>query len=119
MYAKAEVAEQYKQAVRQLLKFPRVAYHKGRVSGLGAALDCLGVNSDERREIRETCEEGVLDERAQEDVGPGDVNYDEEGFVIEQDHKRLQPELEQQAEQEELDAVERPASQARVQEANR
>ena len=103
MYARAEVAEQYKQAVRQLLKFPRVAYHKGRVSGLGAALDCLGVTSDERREIRETCEEEVLDERAQEDVGPGDVNYDEEGFVIE----------------EELDAIERPASQARVQEASR
>lgn len=33
-----------------------------------------------------------------EDKGPGDVSYDEEGFVIEEDIKRLQPELERQAE---------------------
>lgn len=93
-----EVGERYKEAVKQLVLFPSVAYHKGRVSGLEAALECLGVNSGERIKMFEACEEEVKDEEASRAIGPGDVNYDEEGFVIE----------------EELDATERPVSQARV-----
>lgn len=102
MNATQEVREQYKQAVRAYIdakKHPDITpFFAGRVSGLGIALDCLGVNSDNRYEMRKACEEQVKDESAQEDVGPGDVSYDEESFVIE----------------EELDAIERPASQARV-----
>lgn len=94
----AEVREEYKQAVRQHTRNP-TEFYEGRMSGLEAALSCLGVDDDKIREMYETCEEEVLDERAQEDIGPGDVSYDEEGFVIEQ---------------EELDAIERPVAQAQV-----
>ena len=128
MNATQEVREQYKNATRNLIRHLNagdmplnVKFYEGRTSGLSIALSCLGVNDDEVREMYNACEEEAKDERAQEDVGPGDVNYDEEGFVVEQDLPQLQPKLEQQAEQtfteqEELDAIERPASQAQVEE---
>ena len=99
MYARAEVSEQYKQAVRELI-LQRSDFNRGRMSGLATSLGCLGVSISEISEMCHICEEEVKDERAQEDVGPGDVSYDEEGFVIEK----------------ELDAIERPVSQAQIEE---
>ena len=105
MNATQEVREQYKQAARTYIehintkdRFRGIEFYEGRLSGLDVALSCLGVTSDEIREMYAECEEQVKDEKANEDIGPGDVSYDEEGFVTEV-HKRLQPELEQQAEQ--------------------
>ena len=114
MNAMQEVREQYKQAVKQTIRYPRVAYHKGRVSGLRTALFYLGVNDDEILEIHNTCEEEVKDERAQEDVGPGDVSYDEEGFLIEDNitecNERRAEREDVSEEDGELDAIERPVS---------
>lgn len=80
MNATQEVREQYKQAVKQCIQFPQLAFYKGRMSGLATALGVLGVTIDECREMCETCEEEIRNEQ----------------------------------EQEELDAIERPASQAQV-----
>ena len=106
MNATQEVREQYKQAAQAYIHHLDTKdlpmsknFYEGRMSGLDIALSCLGVTSDEIREMYNACEEEVKDKQAQEDVDPGDVNYDEEGFVIER---------------EELDAIERPVSQARV-----
>lgn len=94
----AEVREEYKQAVRQRIQFPSVAFHKGKVAGLGAALDCLGVNSDDRQEICKTCEEEAEHDRIHQ-AATDAAN---------------QIEREKKSEQEELDATERPVAQARV-----
>ena len=70
-----EVKGQYKQAVRQYLRHAdtestdvhrTVSFYEGRMLGLDVALGCLGVNSDEIREIYKTCEEGVRNEKEQE-----------------------------------------------------
>lgn len=94
MNATQEVREQYKQAARACIHHLATKdlpmsknFYQGRMSGLDIALSCLGVTSDEIREMYNACEEEVKDERAQEDIGPGDVNYDEEGFVIAQKDK--------------------------------
>ena len=87
MNATQEVREQYKQATRAYIHHLDTKdlpmsknFYEGRMSGLDVALGCLGVNSDEIREMYNTCEKEIRDE----------------------------------PEQEELDAIERPASQARV-----
>ena len=98
----AEVREQYKEAVREFLRQARTKggieslnFYEGMTVGLSRALGCLGVSADEIQEIYALCG----DELAQQDLGPGDVSYDEDGFVIEK---------------EELDAGERPVAQAKV-----
>ena len=69
----AEVREQYKQVARAYLRhinekvYPKsIAFYEGRLSGLDVALSCLGVNSDEIREMYNTCEEEVKDELEKE-----------------------------------------------------
>lgn len=101
----AEVREEYKQAAREYIRQAKAkagvrgtGFYEGKTAGLSVALSCLGVDADDVQEMYALCEERVKDERAQEDVGPGDVSHDEEGFVIE----------------EELDAIERPVAQAQV-----
>ena len=113
MNATQEVREQYKQAARTYIEHINLKYRRpgsenffqGKMSGLDVALSCLGVNSDEIREMYNTCEEEVRNEQE------------------EREHDRIhqaatdaanQIEREKEQEQEELDAIERPASQTRV-----
>ena len=58
MYAIAEIAEEYKLAARVYIKI-RSEFNRGRMSGLEAALSCLGVDNDEIGEMYQACEEEV------------------------------------------------------------
>ena len=71
MNAIQEVREQYKQAARTYIEHAyfkekpvqSTNFFQGRMSGLAIALSCLGVTSDEIREMYKTCEEEVENER--------------------------------------------------------
>ena len=80
MYARAEVAEQYKQAVREYLE-QRSEFNRGRFSGLATALCWFEGSIGEIDEMFHTCQEEVKDERAQEDAGPMDVGCDKEELI--------------------------------------
>ena len=76
MNATQEVREQYKEAARQYLRYMNAKdmprnhdFYEGRMSGLEVALSCLGVNGDEVREMYNTCEEEVRNEKGQEELG--------------------------------------------------
>ena len=58
MYARAEVSEQYKQAVREYLR-QSSEFNRGRMSGLATSLGCLGVSIPEINEMSHTCEKEV------------------------------------------------------------
>lgn len=101
----AEVREEYKQAARQFIRHinikernPSNIEYEGRMAGLEIALRCLGVDSDELREIYKTCKEEVEHDRIHQ-AATDAAN---------------QIEREEEQEQEELDAIERPAAQAQV-----
>ena len=73
MNATQEVREQYKEAARQYLRYMNAKdmprnhdFYEGRMSGLEVALSCLGVNGDEVREMYQSCEEDIANEREQE-----------------------------------------------------
>ena len=72
----AEVREEYKSAARTYIEhlntkeYPKsMAFYEGRLSGLAVALSCLGVNSDEIREMYSTCEGEARNEKEQEEAG--------------------------------------------------
>lgn len=72
MYARAEVAEQYKQAVREYIRHTNdedISFQAGKMLGLKYALMSLGVNDNELNTMYFTCEEEVENERPQEDEG--------------------------------------------------
>ena len=89
MNAIQEVREEYKMATREYVRhippsssrFRSPEYYEGLMNGIKRALSCLGVTSDEIEEMYNTSAEEVKDEKANEGIGPGDVSYDEEGFV--------------------------------------